>query len=161
VLNNLAGLAWTTKEIKMTSDGTPWRPLVHALDIGKAILCALEAPQEAIHNQIFNVGDTAHNYRVKEIAEIVAQVFPECKQSFGTQSADNRSYRVCFEKIQKTLPGFKCEWDARRGAKQLHDVFKQIDMPPETFQARGFTRLKQLEYLLRTTQIDKDFFWVN
>ena len=116
VLNNLAGLAWTTREIKMTSDGTPWRPLVHALDISKAIVCVLDAPRETTHNQIFNVGDTAHNYRVKEIAEIVAEVFPECKLSFGTQGADNRSYRVSFEKIQKTLPGFKCAWDARRGA---------------------------------------------
>src|SRR6478735_1256685 len=75
VLNNLAGLAWTTKEIKMISDGTPWRPLVHALDIAKALLCVLEAPRDIIHNQIFNVGDTAHNYRVKEIAEIVADIF--------------------------------------------------------------------------------------
>jgi nucleoside-diphosphate-sugar epimerase len=107
VLNNLAGLAWTTKEIKMTSDGTPWRPLVHALDICKAIVCAVEAPRDIVHNQVFNVGDTANNYRVKEVAEIVAQVFPECQLSFGTQGADNRSYRVSFEKINTILPGFK------------------------------------------------------
>jgi len=161
VLNNLAGLAWTIQEIKMTSDGTPWRPLVHALDISKAIVCALEAPRETIHNQIFNVGDTTHNYRVKEIAEIIAEIFTGCKLSFGTQGADNRSYRVCFEKISKTLPGFNCAWDARRGAEQLYHLFKQIDLPAEMFQGRGFTRLKQLEYLLRTKQIDKDFFWTN
>src|SRR6476646_3950200 len=115
VLNNLAGLAWTTKEIKMISDGTPWRPLVHALDIAKALLCVLEAPRDIIHNQIFNVGDTAHNYRVKEIAEIVADIFTGCQLSFGANVADNRSYRVSFEKINSILPGFKCEWDARRG----------------------------------------------
>ncbi|MUH01283.1 NAD-dependent epimerase/dehydratase family protein [Scytonema sp. UIC 10036] len=159
VLNNLSGLAWTTKEIKMTSDGTPWRPLVHALDICKAIVCALEAPRDIVHNQIFNVGDTANNYRVKEIAEIVAEVFPGCQLSFGTQGADNRSYRVSFEKINTILPGFKCDWDAKRGAQQLYDVFSQIDMSEETFTSRGFTRLKQLEYLIRTQQIDKDFFW--
>src|SRR5262249_52525979 len=73
VLNNLAGLAWTTKQIKMISDGTPWRPLVHALDIGQAILRVLEAPSEAIHNQIFNVGETSHNYTIREIAEVVAE----------------------------------------------------------------------------------------
>ncbi|MGB3651258.1 MAG: SDR family oxidoreductase [Rivularia sp. (in: cyanobacteria)] len=159
VLNNLAGLAWTTKEIKMTSDGTPWRPLVHALDISKAIICALEAPRDIVHNQIFNVGDTANNYRVKQIAEFVAQAFPGCKLSFGDNASDNRSYRVSFAKINTVLPGFKCDWDARLGAKQLFDVFSQIDMSEETFFSRGFTRLKQLEYLIRTQQIDKDFFW--
>ncbi len=159
VLNNLAGLAWTTKEIKMISDGTPWRPLVHALDISKAIICALEAPRDIIHNQIFNVGDTANNYRVKEIAEFVAEAFPGCKLSFGDNASDNRSYRVSFEKINTVLPGFKCDWDARLGAKQLFDVFNQIDMTEEIFFSRGFTRLKQLEYLIRTQQIDKDFFW--
>ena len=159
VLNNLAGLAWTTKEIKMISDGTPWRPLVHALDICKAIVCTVEAPRDIVHNQIFNVGDTANNYRVKEIAEIIAGVFPGCKLSFGDQGADNRSYRVSFEKINTVLPGFKCDWNAQRGAQQLYDLFLQIDMTEEVFLSRGFTRLKQLEYLIRTQQIDKDFFW--
>lgn len=159
VLNNLAGLAWTTKEIKMTSDGTPWRPLVHALDICKAIVCTLEAPRDIVHNQIFNVGDTQNNYQVKEIAQIVAQIFKGCELSFGENGADNRSYRVSFEKINKTLPGFKCEWDAVRGAQQLFDIFNSIDLTKETFLFRGFTRLKQLEYLIRTEQIDRDFFW--
>ncbi|MFQ3618917.1 MAG: SDR family oxidoreductase [Cyanobacteriota bacterium] len=159
VLNNLSGLAWTTKEIKMTSDGTPWRPLVHALDIAKSIICVLEAPRDIVHNQVFNVGDTANNYQVKEIAEIVAETFPGCALSFGDNGSDNRSYRVSFEKINTQLPGFKCEWDARRGAEQLRKVFSQIDMTKEVFESRGFTRLKQLEYLIRTQQIDKDFFW--
>jgi len=159
VLNNLSGLAWTTKEIKMTSDGTPWRPLVHALDICKAIVCAIEAPRDIVHNQIFNVGDTTNNYRVKEIAEIIADIFVGCKLSFGDSGADNRSYRVSFEKINTILPGFKCDWNAQRGAQQLFDLFSQIDMTEETFLSRGFTRLKQLEYLIRTQQIDQDFFW--
>jgi nucleoside-diphosphate-sugar epimerase len=149
VLNNLSGLAWTT-----------WRPLVHGLDIAKALICVLEAPRDLVHNQVFNVGDSANNYRVKEIAEIVAESFPGCKLSFGDQGADNRSYRVSFEKINTQLPGFKCDWDARRGAEQLYKVFSQIDMTQAEFESRGFTRLKQLEYLIRTQQIDKDFFWV-
>lgn len=159
VLNNLAGLAWTTQEIKMTSDGTPWRPLVHALDICKAIVCSLEAPRDIIHNQIFNVGDTAHNYQVKEVAQIVAETFKGCRLSLGDSGADNRSYRVSFEKINQTLPGFKCDWDARRGAQQLFKLFSRIDLNQETFLFRGFTRLKQLEYLIRTQQIDQNFFW--
>ncbi len=159
VLNNLAGLAWTTREIKMVSDGTPWRPLVHALDIAQAIVCTLNAPRAAIHNQIFNVGETAHNYTIKEVAEVVAEVFPGCQLSFGKQGSDNRSYRVSFDKIKAQLPGFQCAWDARRGAQQLHDVFQQIDLTSELFNGRGFTRLKQLEYLIRTRQIDQDFYW--
>jgi nucleoside-diphosphate-sugar epimerase len=159
VLNNLAGLAWTAREIKMTSDGTPWRPLVHGLDIGRAIIAVLEAPMEAVHNEKFNVGDTAHNYRVRDIAEIVGATFPGCSVTFGSANSDNRSYRVSFEKIRKHLPGFKCEWDARSGAQQLYELFKRIDMTPEVFQYRSFTRLKQLEYLIRTQQIDDHFFW--
>ena len=159
VLNNLAGLAWTTKEIRMTSDGTPWRPIVHGLDICQAIIGVLHAPREAVANEVFNVGDTKHNYRVREIAEIVGRVFPDCAVSFGPPSPDNRSYRVSFDKIRKHLPKFKCRWDALRGAEQLLNLFKRVDMTEETFQYRAFTRLKQLEYLIRTGQIDDNFFW--
>jgi len=161
VVNNFVGIACTTREIVIQSDGTPWRPLVHGLDIARAIVCALNAPREAVHNQIFNVGDTTHNYTIKEIAEIVADVFPGCRLSFGEQSADQRSYRVSFDKIKDNLPGFRCEWDARRGAEQLHDLFALIDMSGEVFESRPFTRLKQLEYLIHTRQIDRDFFWRN
>lgn len=159
VLNNLAGLAQTTGEIKMISDGTPWRPLVHVLDICSAIARVLEAPPDLVRNQIFNVGDTNSNYQVREIAEIVAEVFTGCQLSFGKSDPDNRSYRVSFDKIKNTVPGFKCEWDARKGTKQLFDIFQQIEMSKDTFEFRGFTRLKQLEYLLRTQQIDSHFFW--
>ncbi|HXG47283.1 MAG TPA: SDR family oxidoreductase, partial [Methylomirabilota bacterium] len=159
VLNNLCGLAWTTKEIKMVSDGTPWRPLVHGLDIAKAIIHTLAAPRAVVHNQIFNVGDSRHNYRVREVAEIVAEAFPGCQLTFGQQGADNRSYRVNFDKIHQALPAFRCDWDARKGARQLRVLFERIDMSHETFNARPFTRLRQLEHLLRTGQIDADFFW--
>jgi nucleoside-diphosphate-sugar epimerase len=108
---------------------------------------------------VFNVGDTQNNYRVKEIAEIIAETFPGCKLTFGNNGSDNRSYRVSFEKINTILPGFKCDWNAQRGAQQLFDLFRQIDMTEDTFLFRGFTRLKQLEYLIRTQQIDQNFFW--
>jgi nucleoside-diphosphate-sugar epimerase len=159
VLNNLAGLAWTTKEIKMTSDGTPWRPLVHVLDISEAIACTLEAPREVVHNRIFNVGDTAENYQVREIAQIVAETFPGCELTFGSSDGDNRSYRVSFDKINAQLPGFKCRRNVRLGAEQLREVFERIDMPAETFRYRAYTRLKQLQFLIRTQQIDDNLFW--
>ncbi|HLS55131.1 MAG TPA: SDR family oxidoreductase [Zeimonas sp.] len=159
VLNNLSGLAATTGKIVMTSDGTPWRPLVHVLDICEAIVRTVEAPKDAIHNQIFNVGHDADNFQVREIAQIVANVFPGCELTFGPSGGDNRSYRVNFAKIHAQLPGFRCSWDARKGAQQLHDVFKRIGMDRSTFEAKPFTRLKQLKYLSATGQIDERFFW--
>jgi len=160
VLNNLAGFAHTTREIKMLSDGTPWRPLAHALDIAKAVRCAVEAPREAVHGEVFNVGDTRHNYQVRQLAEIVADTFPGCSLSFGDQGSDNRSYRVNFDKIASQLPGFACEWDAVKGAAQLRAVFERIGLTKEMFESRDFTRLKMLEHLLRSGQIDEHFFWV-
>lgn len=159
VLNNLCGYAWTEKRIAMTSDGTPWRPLVHILDICQAILCALKAPTGSVFNEIFNVGHNADNYQIREIAEIVADVFPNCALSVGSSGGDNRSYRVCFDKIHNQLPDFSCKWDARKGTEQLHDLFERIEMPKETFEFRAFTRLKQLEFLIRTRQIDQEFYW--
>ncbi len=159
VLNNLAGFAWTTKQITMTSDGTPWRPLVHIQDICKAIVCALRAPREAIHRQIFNVGSNEDNYRIREVAEIVGDVFPGCAVTVGDSGGDNRSYRVSFDKIHAELPGFGCDWTARTGAEQLLEVFQRIDMKKEVFELRAFTRLLQLTYLQKTGQIDDDFFW--
>jgi hypothetical protein len=159
VLNNLGGLAWTTQQIKMTSDGSPWRPLVHVRDIAQAIGCVLEAPRSVIHNQVFNVGSNSENYQVKQIAEIVAEAFLGCTLSFGRSDGDNRSYRVCFDKINSLVPGFKCSYNAQEGARELYELFQRIDMTRDVFDFRAYTRLKQLEYLLRTGQIDGQFYW--
>ena len=159
VLNDLCGLAWTTKRIALTSDGSPWRPIVHIEDICTAVRCSLTASADAINGEIFNVGADGENYRVREIAEIVAEVFPGCELTVGPKSADNRSYRVSFAKISTRLPGFACGWTAKRGAQELRDVFSRIEMSKDTFEYRAFTRLKQLRYLSRTRQIDSEFFW--
>lgn len=159
VVNNLSGHAYTSGEIRMTSDGTPWRPLVHVLDICGAFAYALEAPREAIHDQVLNVGDSDENYRVRQVAEIIAKVFTGSKLTFGSSDGDDRSYRVSFEKIKQVLPGFQCEWNVEKGASELKSIFERIKMTGEDFQFRAFTRLKQLEYLLKTEQIDKDYFW--
>ncbi len=142
VLNNLSGLAWTTNKIAMTSDGTPWRPLVHALDIGEAIRCVLGAPTDAARGEVFNVGSNEQNYQVREIAERVGTVFPGCELTFGERSADNRSYRVNFDKISARLPGFSCRWDAQKGAEQLREIFSRVDLNETSFTGRGHTRLK-------------------
>ncbi len=159
VINDLCALAWTTKRIAMISDGSPWRPVVHVEDICEAIQCCLRAPDEAIRGQIFNVGQNSENYRIREIAQIVAAEFPGCEVSVGPPSGDTRSYRVNFDKIHRQLPGFKCRFTARDGARQLHDIFQRIEMSPDTYQFRAFTRLKQLKYLQKTHQIDGEFYW--
>ena len=159
VLNNLAGLAWTEHRIAMTSDGTPWRPLVHALDIAEAIRCALRADRQQVHALVVNVGSDENNRTVREIAETVAAEFPGCSVTFGPPNADNRSYRVAFGKIREVFPEFRARWDVAAGAAQLHRVFAAIDMEPETFHGRGHTRLKQIQHLLKTGQVDARLYW--
>ena len=159
VLNNLAGLAWTTGQIAMTSDGMPWRPLVHVADICRAMACAAEAPAARVHGQIFNVGDNRENYRVREIAEIVGEAIPGCDITFGAHGGDTRSYRVSFDKIARELPGFACSHDARCGARELADIFAAVEMTRETFEFRAFTRLRQLHHLLQTGQLDPALRW--
>lgn len=159
VLNDLCGLAWTTKEIKLTSDGTPWRPLVHALDICQAIDLSLRADPDRIRGQIFNVGSSNQNYRVIEIARIVASEFPGCTLSVGEPSADNRSYRVNFDKIRKLLPDFECQWTAEKGAAQLHRVFEQTAMSAETYRSDPYTRLKMLMKLKHLSMLDEKLYW--
>jgi nucleoside-diphosphate-sugar epimerase len=159
VLNNLSGLAWTTKCIRMTSDGTPWRPLVHVQDISAAVLAVLDAPQEEVSGEIFNVGEDGQNYRVRDIVETVAAIFPGCSVEVGKNNGDNRSYRVSFRKIRDRLPGFRCLWDAQRGASELRRVFETIEMSQDTFNAAPFTRLQQLKHLIATKQLDSELYW--
>jgi len=157
VLNDLAGSAWTTGEVKVKTDGSPLRPLVHVEDICQAIACCLEAPREAVHGEIFNVGDDAQNYTIREIAEIVARCFPGSKLSFGPSGGDNRSYRVSCAKIRRHLPEFACRYTAEDGARQLLDIFSAIGLTAEGFAFRAHTRLKQLQHLIATHQIDANF----
>ncbi|EKD90935.1 MAG: hypothetical protein ACD_30C00056G0012 [uncultured bacterium] len=159
VVNNLSGIAWTQKEIRLSSDGTPWRPLVHILDVCEAFLTVLEAPEKLVHNQIFNVGSTTGNYQIKDIAKIIGKVFPGCKVSFGKSDGDTRSYKVSFEKIKKTFPKLKIKRTVEYSAKELKDIFKKVQMSKEVFEFRGFTRLKEIEHLKKTGQINKEFFW--
>jgi len=159
VLNNLAGWAHTTREIRVSSDGTPWRPLVHVEDICQAIVCVLHAPRDAVCGEAFNVGADEQNYRVREIAEIVAGAFPGCRTTFGPGGGDNRSYRVSFAKIRERLPSFRCRWSAVHGARQLRAVFQRVGLDEARFNAAPHTRLSELKYLRRTGQLDERLLW--
>jgi nucleoside-diphosphate-sugar epimerase len=159
VLNDLCAQAWTKKKIAMVSDGSPWRPIVHIEDIVEAVRCTIEAPAGTVNGEIFNVGVTGENYRIRELADIVAQAFSCCEVSAGPPSGDKRSYRVSFEKIASKLPGYQARWTAHDGAAELRQLFERIDLLSQTFEFRSFTRLKQLKYLQQTGQINHDLIW--
>ena len=159
VVNDLAATAYVYREIRMTSDGTPWRPFVHILDIAHAVACVLDAPQDAVHGEIFNVGSEEQNYQIRQIAQIISDTVPGCSLTIGDSSADARNYRADFTKIHEQLPGFRCVWDVERGAKELIGVFDQIGFDEAMYQWRGHTRIKQIKHLLATGQIDDELFW--
>ena len=159
VINDLCALAWTTRKIAMISDGSPWRPVVHVQDICEAIYRSLVAPEEAVRGKVFNVGQNSDNYRIRELAQIIADEFPGCEVTTGPSSGDNRSYRVNFDRIHRELPGFQCRFSARDGVRQLLRLFGRIQMPTEVYRFRAFTRLKQLQYLQATGQVDADLYW--
>ncbi len=159
VLNNLCGHAKTSGKIVLTSDGSPWRPLVHIRDIAQAIRMSLQAPEDAIRGQIFNVGDTDSNYRIIEVARIVSETFPGCELIVGQSDGDNRSYKVGFDKIGKVLPGFQCQWDAEKGARQLRTLFDAIHLSKEDFEAVPFTRLKSLLLNKERELLDSELSW--
>jgi len=159
VLNNLAGLAWTTGRIAMSSDGAARRPLVHVRDISSAIVATLVAPRETVAGQILNVGDNDNNYRLREIVEAVGRAFPNCRITFGDQTSEESGYRVSFDKIRKVLPGFRCSWSAERGARQMRALFEHISMDEHEFNASSYSRPRQLQKLVERRQIDSDFYW--
>lgn len=159
VLNNLAGLAWTTGEVRMSSDGSPWRPLVHVKDICRAMILAIEAPALTVHNQIFNVGSNTANHQVKEIAATVAEEISGCRVAFGKLDGDTRSYRVAFDKLTAAFPDFGCAYTARDGARELLETFASNRTTLQEFNQRAYNRLQQIQYLREKGQLNEDLFW--
>jgi nucleoside-diphosphate-sugar epimerase len=160
VLNNLTGWAYTTGKIRIMSDGTPWRPIVHIRDIALACATLLAAPRSAIHNQAFNIGSNSENYQVRELAEIVRETIPNCSIEYaGDSKPDPRSYRVDFSKIARSIPSFKPTWNARLGAQELFDAFHKAQLALADFQGRKYIRLAELKYLLDTNRLDQMLFW--
>ena len=162
VVNNLCGWAFTANKICMTSDGTPWRPLVHVRDISRAFLCALEAPIEAIHDQAFNVGSSANNLQVRDIAYKVQAQMPECEVTFGNSDGDNRTYNVDFTKIEQKLPGFgQAQYSVDAAITEFLDAFKTLQLKDAQFQGRLYTRLKQIQHLQASGALDASLYWSN
>lgn len=155
VLNNLAGWAYTAGVVKVMSDGTPWRPLVHIEDIGRAALAAATAPREVVHNQAFNIGRSDANYRVREIAEAIHGAFPNARLEItGEAGGDPRSYRVDFGKALNGLPGFTPQWTLAMGVDEIARYLRNGGLGDAAFDSRLFIRLKQLKYGMETGWLD-------
>jgi nucleoside-diphosphate-sugar epimerase len=160
VLNNLVGWAFTTGKVKIMSDGTPWRPLIHIEDISRATLAVLEAPREAVHGEAFNVGRNEENYQVRELAEIVRETVGDCEIEYaGSGDPDPRSYRVDFTKFADAFPDAGLLWTARDGAQEVLDAYREVDLTLEDFEGDRYIRLKRLRLLLERGELDPELRW--
>ena len=160
VLNNLTAWAVTTGKVRLLSDGTPWRPLVHVEDIARAFVAILEAPSEAIHDEAFNVGRTEENFRIRELAEIVAGTVPGCELEIAAGAGpDSRTYRVDFSKIGGRVPGFQPRWTARSSAQEIYDSYRAVGLTAAAFQGSRYTRLATIRELLAAGRLSQDLRW--
>jgi nucleoside-diphosphate-sugar epimerase len=160
VLNNLTAWAFTTGQVLLKSDGTPWRPIVHIEDMSRAFKAALEAPREKVHNEAFNVGRSSENYQIRQLAEIVGEVVPNSIVGFADgASADKRNYRVNCDKIANTLPGYQPEWTAKKGAQQLYEAYKRVGLELEDFEGPRYRRLKHIKSLIANGRLSDDLRW--
>jgi nucleoside-diphosphate-sugar epimerase len=161
VLNNLTAHAFTSGKVLLKSDGMSWRPIVHIEDIGRAFVAALEAPVDIVHNEVFNVGITTENYRIREIAEIVQETVPGSRVEFAAgASPDKRTYRVDCSKIGRLLPKFRPQWTARRGARELYRRYSEYGLLLEDFEGARYQRLAYLQSLMARGAIDGNLRWI-
>lgn len=157
VVNNLVGHAVTSGKVMMQSDGSPWRPLVHVLDIAHAFAQVLIAPRDVIHDQAFNVGRVGENYRVRDVANLVADIVPECSVGFAAgATADIRDYRVDFSKIERQLPGYSPQWTLRRGIEQLWSAYADGGMTPALFEGPQYFRIRTVRDLIERGELNSE-----
>ena len=160
VVNNLTGWAVTTGQVRLLSDGRAWRPLVHVEDMAGAFVAALAVPRDRVHDRALNVGREADNRQIRDLAESVARIVPDCRVTIAEgATTDQRNYNVSFARIRDTLPEFAPRWDVDRGIQQLRDRFVQFGLTYERFDGRDFTRLKQLQHLIATARLGLDLRW--
>jgi nucleoside-diphosphate-sugar epimerase len=160
VLNNLVAWAYATGRVFIKSDGTPWRPIVHIEDISRAFLAVLEAPLEAVHNEAFNVGRNEDNYRVRELAEIVKETVPGTEIEYASDAGpDKRCYRVDCSKIQRVLPSFQPQWNARRGARELYETYQKIGLTVDDFEGVRYKRIAHIKALIAEGAVDGSLRW--
>jgi len=160
VLNDFVAAAFATGRIYIKSDGTPWRPIVHIRDIVTAILTVLDAPTEVIHNQVFNVGQTEENYRISELAAIVAEVAHGCRIEYAPSGGpDKRCYRVSCDKIRRVLPHFRPQWTARQGAEELYHAYRTAGLTKDDLEHGRYIRISHIQRLLNAGKLDPSLRW--
>jgi nucleoside-diphosphate-sugar epimerase len=160
VVNNLVGHAHTAGEVRIESDGTPWRPLVHVEDIARAFLAVLDAPREAVHNEAFNVGRNEDNLRVSDVAEMVrAEVAGSRVQYAAGGGPDPRCYRVDCAKLTRAVPAFRPQWTVRRGIAQLYAAFREAGLTREQFLGDKYLRIRHIHKLQSQGRLDQDLRW--
>lgn len=160
VLNDFVATACATGCVAIKSDGLAWRPVVHVEDICHAILAVLHAPRKDIHNEAFNVGRTDENFQIRDLADIVGRTVPACRVEYASGgTSDSRCYRVNCDKLSRVVPAFRPQWDVPRGVRQLFDGFSAVGVTTEDLEGMSFFRLRKLQHLLSTGQIDSDLRW--
>lgn len=157
VLNNLTAWGFTTGKIRMKSDGSPWRPIVHIADIARAFIAVLAAPREVIHNEAFNVGVTAENLRVRDIANAVGEVLTDCEITFADgASPDKRNYRVNCDKLPARVPRFRPQWTALKGVAEVYEAYKRRGLTLEEFEGPVFQRIAHVRKLMAEGVLDEN-----
>ena len=157
-MNNLVGVAYTTGEVLIQSDGTPWRPLVHVEDIARAFLAVVEAPREAVHNESFNVGSTDENYQIRDVASMVQDAVPGCSVRYlAGGGPDPRCYRVSCDKLTTHLPGYSTQWTVRKGVDELYAAFVRNGLTSSMF--AQYVRLGTIQTLLANGRLDSQLRW--
>lgn len=159
VVNNLTGLAFTTGEAMLKSDGTPWRPLVHIEDISRAFLALTEAPREQVHDEPFNIGATSENYQIRDVAEIVADVVPDAEVTLSSDaSPDTRNYRVDCSKFEQAFPAAAAKWTVRKGVEELLAAYQAEGLTHEALTGSRFQRIRRVRQLQDGGDLDADLF---
>jgi nucleoside-diphosphate-sugar epimerase len=145
VVNNLLGSALSYGEIRIKSDGSPWRPLIHCRDIARAFVAMLDAPRDKIHNQAINIGGNRENYQVKDVGDLVKQLIPAAEVTYtGEVGEDPRNYRVNFDKLGALLPEFQLEYTLEKGMEELHRKMREHNFGRADFEGDQFVRLRTL-----------------
>jgi nucleoside-diphosphate-sugar epimerase len=161
VVNNLVGYAVATGEIRMKSDGTPWRPLVHIDDIALAMVAAVEAPRDQVHLMAFNIGRTEENYRIREVATIVGEVVPDCRVTFADGAGpDKRNYRVSCDRAVAQLPGYEPTWTVRAGVEQVYDAYLRYGLDLDDLVGVKLSRLAHIRACLDDGALDRSLRWI-
>jgi nucleoside-diphosphate-sugar epimerase len=162
VVNNLTAWAFTTGEVYLKSDGSPWRPLVHVEDICRAYISILESDRDLVHGKAFNIGTTSENYQIREVAEIVHDIVPNCEIGFAEGAEpDLRCYRVDCNLLSRTVHGFKPQWTVRRGVEQLLEAYQRVGLTLDDFEGPRFKRIAHVKQLLDEGRLDNTLRWTS